>query len=58
MSDHLFHQSSAALMCDEEEDYDEAIRALTNHLVGNPSNASAYNNRGWRTGKSGRSSGR
>ena len=46
MASHLFHESFAALMYDEEEDYDHAIRVLTEHLAANPANAAAYNNRG------------
>src|SRR5438067_10568468 len=46
MAHHLFHESFAALMYDEEEDYGHAIRVLREHLAANPANAAAYNNRG------------
>lgn len=45
MSDHLFHEFYAALLYDEEEDYESVIEALTEHVAGNPSSAAAYNNR-------------
>ena len=53
MDGHLFREFFAALMYDEEEDYEPVIQSLTDHLAGNPSNAAAYNNRAvafWETG--------
>lgn len=54
MRDHLFQQCFGALMYDEEEDYEDAIRSLTDHLTSNSSNAAAYNNRAvayWEIGR-------
>jgi Flp pilus assembly protein TadD len=57
MGDHLFREYFAALMYDEEEDYQSVIQSLTDHLVSNPSNAVAYNNRAvayWEIGQTDR----
>jgi tetratricopeptide (TPR) repeat protein len=54
VGDHLIRECFAVLMYDEEEDYADAIRMLTDHLTGNPMNAAAYNNRGlarWEVGE-------
>ena len=45
MDSHLFERCYAALMYDEEKEYEDAIRSLTDHLAANPSNAAAFNNR-------------
>ena len=57
MGDHLFREFYAALLYDEEEDYESVIEALTEHLADNPSNAAAYNNLAvalWEIGKTDR----
>jgi hypothetical protein len=54
VGDHLFRECFTALMYDGVEDDTSAIRALTDHLLGNPTNAAAYNNRGvahWEIGQ-------
>ncbi len=41
----LFHRYYAALVLDEEEEYAEVIRSLSDHIVDNPANGAAFNNR-------------
>ncbi len=45
MGDHLFRQCCGALLFDQRQDYESAIRSLTDHLRTNPGNAAAYHNR-------------
>jgi tetratricopeptide (TPR) repeat protein len=45
MYDNLFQRCYAVLMYDDLEEYEDAIRALTEHLRANPGSAAALNNR-------------
>lgn len=42
MANRLFQYYRAVLLYDQEEEYADALQALTDHLAANPSNAAAY----------------